>query len=422
LLLVGLPSALGFSFVSTHRCNGEADALRTTCTFENLCTDGEKFYYYRNKGSTLDKKLEGNVAVLSVFNSPAQLRVEDVGEAGESRAVGWADDPSFIFVRLNFNYFHALLDEYMGLFHIMLHAQPDTPSQNNQVLWWDKDPHPSLTQKRDPFPALRGAISAKRHAPFTDFVLAHRRGNDRLCFKSISVGPAQHGLGGPGAVHVSREKLAAFVAHFRKGLGLPVMPPPLTEVANAPKTILVSQRSGTRFLLNADEVVKELQDALPEWNVKLIEFAKLEIKDQVTAVAEASVLVGMHGADLCNMVWLRPSPLATVVELMPYKVLGTVYPSLAAKAGVRYLSWKNEDRERTVFHEEVADRFRLTEEEKRILKTVPYSERTPEAFKVDGMAYHRYWTAQDTHADAGKIVDIVRSAIRMAEAKPDELR
>ncbi len=98
--------------------------------------------------------------------------------------------------------------------------------------------------------------------------------------------------------------------------------------------------------------------------------------------------------------------------------------------GGRYYSWANTDRAKTVFHEEVADKFRLTAEEKDIMKVppiaaapariiacgrhgshaprwrasdgtcgllcariglqrVPYSERTPAASKIDGMAYHR---------------------------------
>ena len=44
--------------------------------------------------------------------------------------------------------------------------------------------------------------------------------------------------------------------------------------------------------------------------------------------------------------------------------------------GGRYYSWANTDRAKTVFHEEVADKFRLTAEEKDIMKVPPIAAAT----------------------------------------------
>jgi hypothetical protein len=76
-----------------------------------------------------------------------------------------------------------------------------------------------------------------------------------------------------------------------------------------------------------------------------------------------TVLIGMHGAGLVNMVWL--SEYASVIELFPYKyqkytykVIANVVPSLLPflltyELDLSYFSWLNGNLKNTVTHEEV---------------------------------------------------------------------
>lgn len=96
--------------------------------------------------------------------------------------------------------------------------------------------------------------------------------------------------------------------------------PPLSHLELDPEQKLklraiVSQRRTTesRHWDNAGEVVTELEGL--DMNARLAVMGELSFEEQVQMVAAADVLVGVHGSDLLNMLWL---PLGgSIVEIFP---------------------------------------------------------------------------------------------------------
>jgi hypothetical protein len=70
----------------------------------------------------------------------------------------------------------------------------------------------------------------------------------------------------------------------------------------------------------ANRLVRDLQKAIPSYNVKLFSDKNTTMMSchacQVRAFHEAEVVVGMHGAGLSNMIYMKPT--SAVVEFAPY--------------------------------------------------------------------------------------------------------
>lgn len=82
-----------------------------------------------------------------------------------------------------------------------------------------------------------------------------------------------------------------------------------------PQKVVIAQRKQTesRRLADANELVAALE--MKGYDVSLVTFGDLTFKQQLEAVQDASVLVGVTGSDLVNSVFL---PLvATIVEIFP---------------------------------------------------------------------------------------------------------
>jgi lysophospholipase L1-like esterase len=97
--------------------------------------------------------------------------------------------------------------------------------------------------------------------------------------------------------------------------------------------ILYVRRPPTRTLTPAVE--QSLFQLISTWgNVRTVEFETLSWEDQVREVANSDVLIGVHGNNLTNLLWLPPH--AMVVELLPPKARAYDYQMLADVAGLDY--------------------------------------------------------------------------------------
>lgn len=95
------------------------------------------------------------------------------------------------------------------------------------------------------------------------------------------------------------------------------------------RRLYVSREGATRCVVNEDELVA----ALAPLGFERIVCGRLTVAEQVRTFAEAAIVVGAHGANLANILFMRGG---TVVELMPQSYIEIPYWALANAVGVRY--------------------------------------------------------------------------------------
>ncbi|KFH40592.1 EGF domain-specific O-linked N-acetylglucosamine transferase-like protein [Hapsidospora chrysogenum ATCC 11550] len=74
------------------------------------------------------------------------------------------------------------------------------------------------------------------------------------------------------------------------------------------------QRTNTRKLLNETEHIDSLR-GIPHISLEVVDFEKLTFPRQLDVVRRTDVLVGVHGAGLAHMLFLRPG--SVIVEIQP---------------------------------------------------------------------------------------------------------
>ena len=89
-----------------------------------------------------------------------------------------------------------------------------------------------------------------------------------------------------------------------------------------------------RRLINEAEVIGLLERKWP--HVQVIVPGRISVAQQIQAVANAQVIVGLHGSQLTNMIWAPRS--ATVVELVPDDMdTADLFAALGRVLGLNYL-------------------------------------------------------------------------------------
>lgn len=97
--------------------------------------------------------------------------------------------------------------------------------------------------------------------------------------------------------------------------------------------ILYVRRPPSRTLTSAVE--ESLLHLLSSWGkTYTVEFETLSWEEQVRLVADYDILIGVHGNNLTNLLWLPPH--AMVVELLPPGARAYDYQMLAEVAGIQY--------------------------------------------------------------------------------------
>lgn len=73
-----------------------------------------------------------------------------------------------------------------------------------------------------------------------------------------------------------------------------------------------------------------------ENNILVIDLARLPVADQIVLLARTSMLIGVHGAGLSNMIWMGREYGGRIVELMPDYEVKWHFASMAKSCGLHY--------------------------------------------------------------------------------------
>ena len=93
----------------------------------------------------------------------------------------------------------------------------------------------------------------------------------------------------------------------------------------------------TRVLSNEKELILELRKTLKPATVRQVQLEDYELCDQIRIVHDADIYIGVHGAGLVHLWWLKEDSL--VYELEPqYMVSNPTFRTLASLSGHKYKS------------------------------------------------------------------------------------
>ena len=109
------------------------------------------------------------------------------------------------------------------------------------------------------------------------------------------------------------------------------------------KHIVYSLRDPPRYLKNRYQVIEYAKRHNPTYNISIVRFKGMPMKEQVSIVSACRLLVGVHGANLANLLYLQKG--AAVLEIFPRLYPEEqpcnlpqceTYNTFAAHVGVRY--------------------------------------------------------------------------------------
>lgn len=101
-----------------------------------------------------------------------------------------------------------------------------------------------------------------------------------------------------------------------------------------------SETKFSRVLMNPEELVDGLKKAFPVASVQMMHAEDIPVCEQVQMAHDADVFIGVHGAGLVHLWWMRDHTL--LFELNPRSQLGNpTFKMLSFLAGRRYASYTN---------------------------------------------------------------------------------
>ena len=178
----------------------------------------------------------------------------------------------------------------------------------------------------------------------------------------------------------------------------------VVDPVKPPKFCLI-RRVYKRFILNYREVLRMAESMGFEVFDLVLEEMRLE--EQVRIIRECSVLAGVHGSGLGNVVYMHPG--AVLIQIAPYKVCGAShFVPMASNAGVNYLEWQNENIENTVFHEHYLTEY--------VSNVAEFINMTTCVTAFDSYFYE-FWINQDTIVDLSLFNDTLAHAKKIIKIK-----
>ncbi|OJA12843.1 hypothetical protein AZE42_02422 [Rhizopogon vesiculosus] len=120
------------------------------------------------------------------------------------------------------------------------------------------------------------------------------------------------------------------------------------DMAQTPVITYISRQEwGRRMLIQEDHerLVEELYKLRDEhgYEVNIVSMDKLTRAEQITLAARTTIMMGVHGNGLTSLVWMRPSPRATVMEFFFPGGFAYDYEYTTRALGmVHYGFWDNE--------------------------------------------------------------------------------
>ena len=105
------------------------------------------------------------------------------------------------------------------------------------------------------------------------------------------------------------------------------------------RVVLLSKRRNRRIVSDWPRFVQMVAELVKPFQATVVEvdFSLLSVREQASAVQRADIFVALHGADLTNLMFLRPG--TVVAELNPIFFFESGYYEMAARLGLHYLSW-----------------------------------------------------------------------------------
>jgi len=149
---------------------------------------------------------------------------------------------------------------------------------------------------------------------------------------------------------ISSQLLQAFAHHMLVNLGIieDVLPRKRSKLAGSKLLVAMISRKAyagrrvSRVMANEAEVFRAVQahPLVLGANATLVELSELSFSNQLRLMSQVDVLVGMHGAGLTHLLWLRPG--AGVLELRPSPSLGWYsYAHMAKWMGLHFRAWES---------------------------------------------------------------------------------
>ena len=118
-----------------------------------------------------------------------------------------------------------------------------------------------------------------------------------------------------------------------------LLPPGGKSILKDERVILMAHRTSKRTVVDWDNLVSlvEKEAARVQAVVKLIRFGDEPFAYSASLAYRAGILIGIHGADLTNMLFQRVG--SVVVELNPYLFFENRFYELANALGLKYMAW-----------------------------------------------------------------------------------
>eukprot|EP00121_Abeoforma_whisleri_P009060 Awhi_evm1s8325 len=111
--------------------------------------------------------------------------------------------------------------------------------------------------------------------------------------------------------------------------------------ATAKPKASVIDRGNKRAINNIPDVVKLVESY--GFDVVVVSFAHMNIEEQIQATRSSALVVGMHGAGLANLMWLRPG-VSSIIELFPFGFQKFTYQALSHNTDNTHFWWQNTNR------------------------------------------------------------------------------
>ncbi|KAL6853911.1 hypothetical protein ACP4OV_019940 [Aristida adscensionis] len=160
------------------------------------------------------------------------------------------------------------------------------------------------------------------------------------CFPGAIVGPRSHGILTVDPARLRDNKTIVDFHHFLAGVFGTAEKPPETRRRRRPRLGIVS-RKGTRVIENQAAVARLA--AAVGFEVDVLETANgMPLPAVYAAVSACDALVGVHGADMTRLLFLRPgrAALAQVVPLGVAAIARGCFGAPAARMGLRYEAYE----------------------------------------------------------------------------------
>ncbi|KAI3660590.1 hypothetical protein MP638_000130 [Amoeboaphelidium occidentale] len=175
----------------------------------------------------------------------------------------------------------------------------------------------------------------------------------------------------------------------------------LRKNKNLIEMTVIVRKSGKRGVLNMQEILQALKK-YPNVRISTYDFDDEPFHRQLEIIDSTDILVGVHGAALSHIAFLRPG--SAVLEIFPFGFRKTIYQSLARMKGISYSFWQNSYKENTIFHWEYVEANRFTNTSKEVIQNNP--------IMWHNMDSKNYYRNQDTIVNIPELLHVLNHLVR----------